>query len=298
MGHISKKNIIVVGLGEILWDVLPDGKQLGGAPANFAYFVNTFGFQGIPVSRVGDDAAGREILTQLSQKGINTDYIAMDQNHPTGTVTIALDDKGKPDYIIHEHVAWDYLEMTDKLFQLASSADVVCYGVLSGRFPESAKTIERFLNATGESCLKVFDINIRKEYYAAERIHKLLQFANVFKLNDEELPLMADLFKINGSETDILRYLSNTYHLDLIILTKGEHGGRLFTPIEDSIFKGEKISRIVDTVGAGDSFTATVIAGLLAQKSLSAISTHANRVAAYVCTQKGAMPALPPELIL
>ncbi len=286
----------LVGLGEVLWDMLPDGKQLGGAPANFAYHAQTLGGRGVIVSCVGDDDLGKEILSCLGELDLDIEYIAVDKDHPTGTVTVELDEAGKPDFTIHENVAWDFIPCTDALLELAADIDAVCYGSLCQRLEVSRNTVRKFLDATRPDCLRVFDINIRQKFYSKDVVHTMLERSNVFKLNDDELPLVAGLLDIEGRETDILATLTERYELRAIALTKGANGSRLFAPGDDSTHPGITVTDIADTVGAGDAFTAATVVGLLKGRSLDQINDHANRVAAYVCSQKGATPRLPAEL--
>lgn len=295
--NINKNKFIVVGLGEVLWDILPDGKKLGGAPTNFAYHANCLGAQGYLVSCVGKDDLGDEILGYVDQLELNRDFVYVNNDHPTGTVTVQLDDKGTPDYIIHENVAWDFVPSNKELFEFASTVDAVCFGSLCQRSEFSRNTVRNFLKATKENCICVFDINIRQLYYSKEIINDMLGFSNVFKLNDEELALVADLLDINGSEDEILEKLANRFSLKMIVLTKGSDGSLLFTDGQESIINPEPVD-IADTVGAGDSFTAAVAMGLLCNKTLREIHEHANRLAAFVCSQKGATPRLPKELMI
>ena len=287
----------LVGLGEILWDMLPDGKKLGGAPANFAYHAQALGGRGVVVSCVGDDELGREILTRLEQLGLSRDYIGIDKDHPTGTVTVELDEHGKPDYIIHENVAWDFIGPNSGLAELAAQTDAVCFGSLCQRSDVSRGTVTRFLEDTGTHCIRVFDINLRQAYYSRDVIERMLGLSTVLKLNDEELHVVARLFEICGSETDILARLVESYGLRLIALTRGAKGSRLYGPAGDSAHPGFPAA-IIDTVGAGDAFTAAITLGLLHNRPLDTINEHANRVAAYVCSQSGATPGIPDSLAI
>jgi len=286
----------LVGLGEILWDMLPTGKQLGGAPANFAYHAQALGSKGVVVSCIGDDELGKEILSQLGSLGLDCGYIAVDKVHRTGTVTVKLDDKGVPDFTIHENVAWDFIPLSEALLKLAARADAVCFGSLCQRSDVSRDTVRRFLKETRADCLRIFDINIRQSYYSKDVTDTMLKTSNVLKLNEDELPLVADLLDIKGTETEILSELAARYDLELIVLTMGAEGSRLYGADGDSVFAGIPPAKIADTVGAGDAFTAAVAVGLLRGKSLDEINAHANRVASFVCSQAGATPRLPDEL--
>ena len=291
----NKPDYFLVGLGEILWDLLPGGKRLGGAPANFAYQAQSLGGIAAVVSCVGNDDLGHEVLRRLDDLGLDRRYVAVDRDHPTGTVTVRLNADGHPDYTIQEEVAWDYMPFSSGLQALADRTDAVCYGSLCQREAVSRQTIRQFLAATNPACLRIFDINLRQAYYGRESIHVLLKLSNVFKLNDEELPVVAQLLRIGGSETDILAQLVERYALRLIALTKARDGSRLYGFGEDLAHRGYPAD-IADTVGAGDSFTAALTLGLLRGHSLDRINEHANRVASFVCAQPGAMPGLPAAL--
>jgi len=292
----NERKFVLVGLGEILWDMLPEGKQLGGAPANFAYHAQALGGQGVVVSCVGNDELGREIFSCLDELELDRQYISVDSSHPTGTVTVELDEDGKPDYIIHENVAWDYIPSNPALLSLAAKTNAVCFGSLCQRSPVSQKTIGSFLATTSTDCIRVFDINLRQSYFNREIINTMLELSNVLKLNDEELAVVANLLGITGSEIDILSQLTERYGLHLIALTRGASGSRLYAQGEDSNHQGFP-AQIADTVGAGDSFTAAMTLGLLNSKNLDTINEYANRVASFVCSQSGATPKLPDSLI-
>ncbi len=293
----SDKAYTIVGLGEILWDMLPSGKQLGGAPANFAYHAQALGAKGVVVSCIGDDDLGREILSQLGGLGLDCRYIAVDKAHRTGTVTVKLDANGVPDFTIHENVAWDFMPLDAGLLELAAHADAVCFGSLCQRSDVSRDTVRRFLEKTKPECLRIFDINIRQSYYSKDIVNTMLETSNVLKLNDDELPLVAELLDIKGAESEILAELVARYELRLVVLTKGAEGSRLYGPDGDSESKGVPPEKIADTVGAGDAFTAAVAVGLLRGRGLDEINAHANRVASFVCSQDGATPKLPDDLV-
>ena len=294
---VEKQKPIVVGLGEILWDMLPDGRQLGGAPTNFAYHAQALGAAGIVASCIGNDNLGKDILTILKQLGLTCEYIVIDKHHPTGTVTVELDENGKPDYIIHKNVAWDFILSSPALLELAAKADAVCFGSLCQRNDVSRNTVRQFLQAVKSDCLRVFDINLRQSYYSVEVIEAMLELSNVLKLNNEELPVVSQLLGINGPQDKMLARLTSRYDLNLIVLTKGPNGSRLYTLDEDSICSGGDPVQIADTVGAGDCFTAVVTMGLLSKQTLDKINTKANRLAGFVCSQPGATPQLPRHLV-
>ncbi|MHC4659696.1 MAG: carbohydrate kinase family protein [Planctomycetota bacterium] len=292
----SERKFITVGLGEILWDVLPDGKQLGGAPANFAYHAQALGGRGVVVSCIGDDDLGKGILSCLDEMKLDRKYVAVDGGHPTGTVTVRLDENGKPDYIIHENVAWDFIPSSSALLSLAAETDAVCFGSLCQRSEVSQKTVRSFLTATRPDCIRLFDINIRQSYYNEDVVRTMLKLSNVLKLNDEELATVAGLLGIEGSETDVLSELIQRYDLSLIALTKGPEGSRLYTGSRDSECEAAPIDKIADTVGAGDAFSAAIAIGWLRGDDLDKINAKASRVASFVCSQSGATPGLTEDL--
>jgi fructokinase len=287
----------LVGPGEILWDLLPEGKKLGGAPANFAYHAQALGGKGTVVSCIGDDDLGKEITDLLENLGLEQSYIAVDKDHPTGTVSVELNDKGVPNFTIHTNVAWDFIPSSPDLLELASKADAVCFGSLCQRCDVSRQTVRDFLKATRPDCLRVFDINIRQSFYSKEIVQHMLEISNVLKLNDDELPIVADLLGIEGSETEILSKLVEQYGLKLVVLTKGDKGSRLYSKEKDSEHPGVTPEKIADTVGAGDAFTAAVALGMLLGKDLDEINEHANKVASFVCSQSGATPELPESIV-
>ncbi|HUW20753.1 MAG TPA: carbohydrate kinase [Sedimentisphaerales bacterium] len=289
------RKYVCVGLGEILWDMLPDGKQLGGAPANFAYHAQALGANAVVVSCVGDDELGKEILSRLEQLSLERNYIAIDKYHPTGTVTVELDENGKPDYTIHQDVAWDFIPSDAGLADLAARADAVCFGSLCQRSPVSRQTVRDFLRATRPDCIRIFDINIRQSYFDSQIVHAMLQLSNVLKLNDEELPVVAGLLGLTGNISDVLSQLTSMYSLRMIALTRGPNGSCLYTRRQVCSHRGFP-AQVADTVGAGDSFAAAIALGMLHGRTLAEINEFANRVASFVCSQPGATPKLPDAL--
>jgi len=292
---MKKDGYILVGLGEILWDILPEGKKLGGAPANFAYHAQELGAKGLVVSCVGNDELGKEILNLIEQLGLSCDYIAVDGEHPTGTVTVKLDENGKPDYTIHQNVAWDYIPFSDRLSKLAQAADAVCFGSLCQRCEVSGRTVREFLAATKPDCLRIFDINFRQSYFNVEIVKVLLEVSSVLKINDEELLVLARMLNITGTEQEILTGLTERFSLKLIALTKGDKGSCLFSSGTISDHPGFPVE-VADSVGAGDAFTAALAVGMLQGNQLDDINEHANRVASFVCSKTGATPKLPEAI--
>ena len=283
---------VIVGIGEILWDMLPSGRQLGGAVTNFAYHAQSLGGEGIVASCIGEDALGREIVSRLDGLGMSTRFLAVDPAHPTGTVDVTLDAKGSPTFIIREDTAWDFIPESNALYELAGRADVVCFGSLAQRSPVSRATIQRFIAATRPDCLRIFDINLRQAYYSAEVIRESLALANVLKLNDAELPVLRDMLDLPADELDAMRQIVRQFNLRVIALTRGAAGSRLYTPTEIDEHPGHPTT-VVDSVGAGDSFTAALAMGLRNGDPLAAINDRANRLAAYVCSCAGATPPPP-----
>ncbi|WP_455584219.1 carbohydrate kinase family protein [Bacteroides sp.] len=292
----TKRNY-VVGIGEALWDVLPEGKKLGGAPANFAYHVSQFGLQSRVVSAIGEDKLGNEILDNFQGKGLHT--LIEKVEYPTGTVQVQLDNEGVPCYDIKENVAWDNIPFTDKLKQLAQKTCAVCYGSLAQRNVVSRETINAFLDAMpeGKGQYKIFDINLRQGFYTKEIICNSMQRCNILKINDEELVTVSRMFGYPGIDLqDKCWILLAKYKLEMLILTCGVNGSYVFTPGSVSFVETPKVE-VADTVGAGDSFTAAFVSAILEGKPVNEAHQLAVNVSAYVCTQNGAMPELPENLI-
>ncbi len=289
-------NDMVVGMGEALWDVLPEGKKIGGAPANFAYHVSQFGLPSCVVSAVGDDALGREIVENFTSKGLN--QLIAEVPYPTGTVQVEIDQAGIPQYDIKENVAWDNIPYTDQLESLAKRTKAVCFGSLAQRNVVSRETINRFLDAMPQSddSLVVFDVNLRQGFYNKEILCNSMSRCNILKINDEELVTVSRMFGYPGIDLqDKCWILLGKYNLKMLILTCGINGSYVFTPGNVSFQPTPKVD-VADTVGAGDSFTAAFISSILKGKSVQEAHSRAVRTSAYVCTKKGAMPILPAEL--
>lgn len=279
----------VVGLGEILWDVFPERKVLGGAPANFAYHVSQFGFNGYAVSAIGNDLLGKEILKSLEEKELN--YLIEQTDFPTGIVKVQLDGRGIPTYEITENVAWDNIPFTTRLENLAKNTTTVCFGSLAQRNEVSRATIHKFLDLMPADSLKVFDINLRLKYFSKDIITTSLNKASALKINDEEIVKIAEIFELQGTDEELCQQLLDKYKLKFLILTKGTRGSYVLTPYEKSFLATPKVT-IADTVGAGDSFTAAFVASYLNGRSIAQSHQLAVEVSAYVCQQHGAMPRL------
>lgn len=283
-------NKYVVGIGEALWDVFPEGKKLGGAPANFAYHVSQFGLKGMAVSAVGHDGLGDEILGALRDKHLNLHIQQI--GYPTGTVQVSLNDKGVPQYSITENVAWDNIDFTEDLAAIARDCCAVCFGSLAQRSAISRDTIERFLDMMpSEGTYRIFDINLRQQFYTKEIIEHSLTRCNVFKINDEELEIVSGMFNLVGDVESRCKELMSRYGVDILILTCGTDGSYIFASAGERSFLPTPKVEVADTVGAGDSFTAAFIAGLLQGKSIADAHRQAVDLSAYVCSCEGAMPS-------
>ena len=288
---------VVVGMGEALWDVLPEGKKIGGAPANFAYHVSQFGLPSCVVSAVGDDPLGKEIIENFTSKGLN--FSLAEVPYPTGTVQVEIDQAGIPQYDIKENVAWDNIPFTDNLLALAKNTRAFCFGSLAQRNVVSRNTINEFLDAMpkDDDTLIVFDVNLRQGFYTKEILCNSMEKCNILKINDEDLVTVSRMFGYPGIDLqDKCWILLGKYNLKMLILTCGINGSYVFTPGNVSFLPTPKVE-VEDTVGAGDSFTAAFIASILKGKSVPEAHHKAVETSAYVCTQKGAMPVLPKSIV-
>ena len=289
-------SLLVVGMGEALWDMLPEGRKLGGAPANFAYHVSQFGLDSRVVSAVGDDELGNEILANFAEKQLDCQIEKV--TYPTGTVQVTLDEKGVPCYEIKEGVAWDNIPYTPALENLAKQTHAVCFGSLAQRNAVSRETINRFIDQMpeDENVLKIFDINLRQHFYSKELIEASLKKSNVLKINDEELVVVGEMFGFADIDfQDKCWILLAKYNLKMLILTCGTEGSYVFTPGEVSFLETPQV-QVADTVGAGDSFTGAFVAAILSGKTVKDAHRLAVDISAFVCTQNGAMPELAEEL--
>lgn len=290
------ENNLIVGMGEALWDMLPEGKKIGGAPANFAYHISQFGLNSSVVSAIGDDKLGNEILENFNDKQLS--YNIQKVPYPTGTVIVELDSNGIPKYTIKEGVAWDNIPFTNELEEMAKRTKAVCFGSLAQRSAVSRETINRFIDSmpTGDDVLKIFDVNLRQDFYTKEILCNSLSKCNILKINDEELVTVSRMFGYPGIDLqDKCWILLAKYNLKMLILTCGVNGSYVFRPGEIS-FVETPVVDVIDTVGAGDSFTATFVAAIIKGHSIREAHKLAVEVSAYVCTQNGAMPVLPEEL--
>jgi fructokinase len=288
---MTAKNHVVVGLGEVLWDLLPGGKQLGGAPTNFAYITNLLGDNGVVASCVGADDLGGEARGALEKLGLRTANLQLDPAHPTGTVKVQLDAAGQPKFEISENVAWDFLAWTPEWSVLAREADAVCFGSLAQRSPVSHKTIRDFVNAARPNATRIFDVNLRQAFFCAEVLVESLKRADIMKLNDDELPrVMALLGIAHRDEESSAETLLRTFGLKLVCVTRGAHGSLLVNESGSHHHPGYPI-KVADTIGAGDAFTAALVHQYLRGASLAAMNDAANRVGSWVASQIGGTPA-------
>jgi len=281
----------VVGLGEVLWDILPERTCLGGAPANFAYITTLMGDQGIVASRVGEDSRGVEALRLMEEMGLDIDHVQTDAKRPTGTVNVKLDDRGIAQYEIAQPVAWDFMEWTPDWQRLAEDADAVCFGSLAQRSAESRATIRTFLGAVPKSAVKVFDVNLRQAYYSAEILIESMRLADIVKLNDEELPKIMSLGNLpHKGELPSAQRLCQEYNIKLVCITRGGRGSLLVCEQERNEHQGFRV-KVADTVGSGDAFTAGLVHEYLHGASLELMNEVANLVGAWVASEVGATPS-------
>lgn len=280
----------IVGLGEVLWDLLPERTCLGGAPANFAYITTLMGDQGIVASRVGEDSRGVEALRRMEELGLDIDHVQTDREHPTGTVKVELEGGGQAQFEIAQPVAWDFLEWTPDWQRLAEEADAVCFGSLAQRSEKSRATIHRFLGATSADAVKVFDVNLRQSFYSQKTLSESMKAADIIKLNDAELPKIMSLSGFrHRDERSSAERLRDAYELEMVCVTRGERGSLLLRGREVSEHPGFRV-KVADTVGSGDAFTAGLVHEYLHGAPLELMNEVANLVGAWVASEAGAMP--------
>ena len=285
----------IVGLGEALWDVLPEGKKLGGAPANFAYHAGQFGLDTIAISALGEDALAEETIEALKEHGLN--YLMPRVPYPTGTVQVTLAEGGIPTYDIKEGVAWDNIPYTDEMAEIAKNARAVCFGSLAQRNKVSRENIRKFLADTPANCLKICDINLRQQFYSKEVLEDSFRLCNILKINDEELVVVNRMFGYDGLDMrQTCEKMVQDYGLKMLVLTCGTNGSYVFTDDGLTSFQDTPKVEVADTVGAGDSFTGSFCACILNGKPVQEAHKTAVQVSAFVCTQNGAMPVIPDKL--
>lgn len=287
-----KKEFQVIGIGEILWDIYPEGKKIGGAPANFAYHISELGHRGIIISRVGNDELGKEIIDFLKKNNLSIKYIQIDKLNPTGSVKVIIDKNNQPNYIVEKNKAWDFLGWNKNYYQLLKKTDAIYFGTISQRNDVTRNTIKKFLKAANEKAVIVLDINLRQGFYNKKIIEESLIRATILKLNNFELKIITELLNIDKSfnEEESCIYLMDKYKLGLVCLTMGAEGSKLINP--SSLYDCKAYpSRFINSVGAGDAFAAVVTIGYLKGYSLKVISEKANELASWVTSNEESMPA-------
>ena len=286
---------VMVGLGEILWDLLPSGRQLGGAPANFAYMANVLGDKGVVASRVGSDELGREAREMMETLAVDNSFVQSDAEHATSVVNVLIDGAGQPEFSIASDVSWDHLEWTGAWQTLASRANAICFGTLAQRSPASRVTVHRFLEASAKNALKIYDVNLRESFYSIDIMVDSLRLADIAKLNADELARVCDLLDIGGqTDWEKSRQLLTKFDLKLVCVTRGALGSLLVSADQIVEHSGFRV-KVVDAVGAGDAFTACLAHHYLRGRSLQTISELANGFASWVATQTGATPKVPSQ---
>lgn len=287
---------LVVGLGEVLWDMLPEGRKIGGAPVNFAYHAGQFGIETMAVSAIGNDKLGEDTIAEMNGKHLN--HIFPSVPYPTGSVQVSLDEKGVPAYDIKENVAWDNIPFTNEIESVARSCRAVCFGSLAQRNAVSRNTIRKFIESTPSGCIRIFDINLRQNFYTSNVIRDSLEHCNILKINDEEIMLVSRMFNYDSSNIEnVCRTIMEDFSLEMVILTCGTKGSYIFTKGGVSFMPTPKVN-VADTVGAGDSFTGSFCAAILRGLPVAEAHKKAVEVSAYVCTQNGAMPEIPESMKL
>lgn len=285
----------VIGIGEVVWDLLPAGPQLGGAPANFACHARSLGADALVITRVGNDSLGRAVLQRFRTMNLPEAMVQVDDELPTSTVTVTLSGQGVPQFTIHENVAWDRIVVTQSALDAVRQADAVCFGSIAQRTHASRAAIQQLVAAAPEKALRLYDINLRQHFYSREVIEQSLSLANMLKLNDAELCVLSEMFSLQGDVRRQMEALANTFGLKTVVLTCGPSGSLIYQQGQWSEQPSQPVA-VVDTVGAGDSFAATLTVGLLNRWDLSEVHALTAEVARYVCSQAGATPALPESL--
>ncbi|MBR0037372.1 MAG: carbohydrate kinase [Bacteroidales bacterium] len=290
------KKDLIIGLGEALWDMLPEGKKLGGAPANFAYHAGQFGLNTMAISALGEDKLADETIEALEKNGLK--YLMPRVPYATGTVQVTLTGNGIPTYEIKENVAWDNIPFTPEIAEVAANCRAVCFGSLAQRNVVSRQTIQRFLDATPADCMKICDINLRQQFFNKEILEDSFRRCNVLKINDEELVVVSRMFGYQElDDAKVCEQIVKEYNLKMLVLTCGTNGSYVFTADGKRSFQDTPKVEVADTVGAGDSFTGSFCAAILNGKPIEEAHRIAVEVSAYVCTQNGAMPKYPAELV-
>jgi fructokinase len=291
------RRYVIVGLGEVLWDILPKGKELGGAPANFAYMTSLLGDKGVVASRVGKDRLGNAAARRLLRLGLRTTYIQVDSKNPTGTVKVDVDPDGQPKFEITENVAWDFFEWNQMWQMLAEHTDAVCFGSLAQRCTQSRETIRTFLKTVKPATVRVFDVNLRQSFFTVETLTESAKQADIMKLNADELPRVAQILgaPITG-DSDTAQWLIRTCGLKLVCITRGAKGSLLVSKKEIHEHPGFP-AQVADTVGAGDAFTAGLVHRYLRGANLEEMNEAANRLGSWVASKVGATPRAEVKIL-
>ncbi len=296
--HPPARPRLVVGLGELIWDLFPEGRRLGGAPSNFAYISRLLGDEAAVASRVGRDALGREAVERLGRAGLSTEYLQTDDAHPTGTVGVRIGAGGEPHFNVNENSAWDYLEWTPGWEELAARAAVVCFGTLGQRRPEARATIQSFLAATAADALRLFDVNLRHSFFTPDMLAGALRLSTVVKLNAEELSSAASMLSLRASgELGTARELLELFDLRLVAVTRGASGSLLVARDDSDEHPGFRAGQVADTIGCGDAFAAALAHCLRRGAPLPLCNEVANRVGSWLATQTGATPEADPATV-
>lgn len=291
----AMKKYVIAGIGELLWDVLPGGEVLGGAPINFAYHVTALGACGIAISTIGEDQRGEKALAILAAHGLDTTTISVQSEYETGYVSALVDSTGVATYTFPDEVAWDHLQINTHAKALTGNLDALCFGTLAQRSAQSRQAIAAYVAAQAKHTLRVYDVNLRQNFYSREILLSSLALADIVKLSDEEMPVIAKMLGLHGDSRAVLTALVADFSLKMAVFTRGGTGSLLMTSTESSDHPGISAT-VVDTIGAGDSFTAAAVLGFLQGRSLDDINERANRVAAFVCSRHGAMVPVPENL--
>lgn len=294
--ELPSVTFVVVGLGEVLWDLLPAGPQLGGAPTNFSYQAAALGARAMMVTRVGDDDLGSAVVSRFRQMSLARDTVQVDPTRPTGTVAVTLDERGVAHYAFAEDPAWDHIDVTDVALQVVRGAHAVCFGTLGQRNPEARHSIQKLVAAAPTDALRIFDINLRLDFYSREVIEQSMHLSNVLKLNDEELAVLTEMFSLQGTVRQRIEWFVRTFGFKTVVLTSGPLGSLIHQEGRWSEVPPQPV-QVVDTVGAGDAFAAALTMGLLSRMDLDEVHDVAAKIARYVCSQSGGTPPMPETFL-
>lgn len=289
----------IVGLGEALFDLFPDGPRLGGAPLNVAVHAHQLGSIGVVVSRIGQDDYAPAVLEELRRRGLTTDYIQRDPKRPTGTVRVELDKRGEPTFTITADVAWDFLEFDGKTEDLARRCQAVCFGSLAQRHPQSRASIQQFLEAarSAGSGVRLFDVNLRQQFFDRPTLKRSCELASAMKINTSELQMLGELLGLATEQEKAARLLIQRFELEWLALTRGPLGTVVYTPDERHEGEPVRAKEGGDAVGAGDSAAAALLHGAIRHWPWERTIGLANALGAYVASQPGACPPPDPQIV-